>query len=236
MTCKKQVSNNHFVRGIFDNLFEGVDNIHRVRETNELSTKNFVMLHRLTPQHNHNCTVYLDTITGEQSQGSAVTADKAAIIRAYKSMVTHQASHVTVDLPFIVTYKPRLDKSTPRTIYSVTVNFADSPLYHAIEPLHLPILTSGESRDLEQEQFPYKYRVTVNLRPVLPIPASFDTKITFNIAGGINCEDTIDPLTVSFTDLLLPVTFDSDTLTCSQSTARQVLFEQFWTERETSAE
>lgn len=236
MTCKKQVSNKHFVRCIFDNLFEGVDNIHRVRETNELSTKNFVMLHRLSPQHNHNCTVYLDTTTGEQSQGSAVTADKAAIIRAYKSMVTHQASHVTVDLPFIVTYKPRLDKSTPRTIYSVTVNFADSPLYHAIEPLHLPILASGESRDLEQEQFPYKYRVTVNLRPVLPIPASFDTKITFNIAGGINCEDTIDPLTVSFTDLLLPVTFDSDTLTCSQSTARQVLFEQFWSERETSAE
>lgn len=208
-----------------------------MRETNELSTKNFIMLHRLTPQHNHNCMVYLDNSVGEQSLNGAVDADtKATIIRAYKATVTNQASHVTVDLPFIVTYKPRLDQATPRTIYSVTVTFADSPLYHSIAPLHLPILASGESHDLEKEQFPYKYRVTVNLRPVLPIPASFDAKITFNIAGGINCEDTIDPLLVSFTDLLLPVTFASDTLTCAQSTARHVLFEHFWTERENSTE
>lgn len=195
------------------------------------------MLHRLTPQHNHNCTVYLDSVTTDDNQSNAVTADtKAAIVRAYKSMVVHQASHATIDLPFIVTYKPRLDKETPRTIYSVTVTFTESPLYHPIEPLHLPILASGESRDLEQEQFPYKYRAMVNLRPVLPISASFDTKITFNIAGGINCEDTIDALTVSFTDLLLPVTLRSDSVTCPQSTVRQVLFEHFWAERETSAE
>lgn len=181
--------------------------------------------------------MYLDNVTGDQIQSNAVNADlKSTIVRAYKSMVAHRANHVTVDLPFIVTYKPRLDKDTPRTIYSVTMTFADSPLYHSIEPLHLPILASGEARDLEQEQFPYKYRVMVNLRPVLPIPAAFDTKITFNIAGGINCEDNIDALTVSFTDLLLPVTVDPDSAPCSQSTARQVLFEHFWNEREASTE
>jgi len=66
---------------------------------------------------------------------------------------------------------------------------------------------SGKEDNEDGERIPFSYDITLTLRPLVPLPATFTVKATFNDEKGNICEGELEPLCVHFTDLFLPLPF-----------------------------
>ncbi|GAB5353011.1 hypothetical protein AAMO2058_000001800 [Amorphochlora amoebiformis] len=102
------------------------------------------------------------------------------------------------------------DKSFPEQMFGVMVQLHTTQNYATLRPVTLPYLrrrpaSSKAASAAAYARFPYVYRFTVALVPRFPAPSSFRATVLFNDEAGNTCRGSLEPLSITFADLLLPL-------------------------------
>ncbi|KAL8440586.1 hypothetical protein Efla_006864 [Eimeria flavescens] len=129
-------------------------------------------------------------------------------------------------------------------LYAVELSFSQCPSYRPLSSVLIPFLQSSlqtavnaEAAELSAAEetllaraadtaFPFNYEVILKLQPLEPIPASLQVAVRFSDASGAAYRGALEPFSVSFQDLFLPV--------CAPPEFRRVLFEWIWNRTDTA--
>jgi len=101
--------------------------------------------------------------------------------------------------------------SFPKQMFGVMVQLHTTKSYAPLRPITLPYLRQRPQKPSEgtsastYARFPYVYRFTIALLPRFPAPSSFRAAILFNDEDGNTCRGPLEPLSIKFSDLLLPL-------------------------------
>ena len=102
---------------------------------------------------------------------------------------------------------------TKDPIYALVMEFSTSPDYVPIQSINLPYLKSPPVAQNSEDgassaafsRFPYMYKLVLTLKPIAPVPTSFDVRLVFNDVDGRMFEGRLQDVKVLFQDLFLPL-------------------------------
>eukprot|EP01112_Ceratiomyxa_fruticulosa_P007584 TRINITY_DN1972_c0_g1_i1.p1 TRINITY_DN1972_c0_g1~~TRINITY_DN1972_c0_g1_i1.p1 ORF type:complete len:1085 (-),score=211.49 TRINITY_DN1972_c0_g1_i1:53-3307(-) len=120
----------------------------------------------------------------------------------------------SIPIPYTLHYsEPPPPGFFPPKIYALVVQFNSNstPYYHPLTPIRIPYLCRysekdhGSNSNIDLNSFPFGYPLILYFRPILPLPVVFPIRTIFNDSEGKTCKGEIDPISISFTDLLMPL-------------------------------
>eukprot|EP00743_Colponemidia_sp_Colp-15_P012014 GILK01013542.1.p1 GENE.GILK01013542.1~~GILK01013542.1.p1 ORF type:complete len:1095 (-),score=184.93 GILK01013542.1:17-3301(-) len=119
------------------------------------------------------------------------------------SSIVHSQPHPHVTIESVYNNVPM-----PTKIVAVVLSFSCSASYIPLESIHLPVLSKHPSRNPPAdalERFPFVYKIKLRVQPLSPEPTSFDVSVVFNDIHGQTYTGMLEPFSVKFQDLFLPV-------------------------------
>ena len=163
----------------------------------------------------------------DSSQGSGIAEDAQeppiSLLVEYFTFLLEQKDDFEIHMPLQIRYRPEQQKEDTQgnvrennsdalgkkdPIYALLMEFSRSPDYVPIQSINLPYLRSVQNELLENnmhERFPYMYKLVLTLKPIVPVPTSFDVRLVFNDTEGGMYEGALQEVNVLFQDLFLPL-------------------------------
>lgn len=131
-----------------------------------------------------------------------------AVASAYlEGMELQETGHAAqIDLAFGYTTNIADGESAeiPECIYAVTVTFGHNPRQSTIAPIELPIVDAA-LHALNREGEAAKLAVSLELRPIDPVPTSLEVTVEYSLMDGEAFLGRLEDFNISFRDLLIPL-------------------------------
>lgn len=162
-------------------------------------------------------------------------------LKNYLTFIQSKEFVPTVEKKFCVKYK-KSEESTgqlkgftiPPKIFALILHFGSSPVFAPLNKIDIPFLTkwnpsnrNEENQKQSEEQFPFQFNFSLHFQPKAPIPTSFQVKISFNDHEAKPCKGELDPISLNFQDLFLPIPIPPQFLQLKESFLAS-LFDQLW--------